>query len=178
MLPIPDNHPLRRYFAGLVESTFCARVGLCDPTLTDYLSDLLVNFTHIEQLQLIRNAQGKPLEQIAAMLLVVLDDDGQTSAEHDRAVYRHIGDYALFWTGLYPEQLRRLRCDSPDLLIDYTLQGKRSYATVAELCSEDADPPSELFRHLSEDFESCVYGLGLVREGLTHTPGTEHGLLY
>lgn len=181
MRPIPVHHPLRRYFAGLVESAFCAEVGLCDPKLMDYLCELLVSFTHIEQLQMIRNAQGKRLEQVASMLTVLFDEEPESAVERDCLVYRHIGDYTLFWTGVYPEQLRRLRCDSPDLLIDYTQQGKRSYALVAELQEEDGAPPASLFHHLAEDFECCVHGLGLVRRSMEagdtrgQTPG---GLVY
>ena len=50
--------------------------------------------------------------------------EGRTSRE----MHRHIGDFTLFWTGVYPEVLKRLR--SPmhkDHFIDYCEQGKRSY---------------------------------------------------
>ncbi len=51
------------------------------------------------------------------------------------------------------------------MLLDCVSQGTRSYAIVSELaCSDDA-LPAALFRDLSEDFEYCLYGLGLVRRG-------------
>jgi len=163
MESISPNHPLRRLFTGLVEYAFCTEVGMCDPALTDYLTDLLVNFTHIDRLNAIRNVRGKRLDQIAAMLAVMSDDLPANGVERDRVMYRHIGDYTLFWAGVYPEQLKRVARDPSDVLLDYVTQGKRSYAIVSQLATEGDAPPSSLFRHLSEDFEYCLYGLGLVR---------------
>ena len=50
--------------------------------------------------------------------------EGRTARE----VHRHIGDFTLFWTGLYPEMLKRLRSAFlRDSFIDYCEQGKRLY---------------------------------------------------
>ena len=76
---ISESHPLRRHFAGLVEHAFCTEVGMCNPSLTKYVADLLVNFTHIDTLNVIRNARGKPIEQIASMLLVLLKEHPATN---------------------------------------------------------------------------------------------------
>ncbi len=169
MESIRRDHPLRRLFAGLVEYAFCTEVGMCDPVLTEYVVDLLVSFTHVDRLHAIRNAQGKHLEHIAAMLTVLSDEQPVTPVDRDRTMYRNIGDYTLFWAGVYPEQLRRSSRNPSDVLLDYVSQGKRSYAIVSQLAGEDDAPPSSLFRHLSEDFEFCLYGLGLVRRGWEQT---------
>lgn len=171
MESIRKNHPLRRLFSGLVEHAFCTKVGMCDPTLTEYLADLLVDFTHVDRLNAIRNAQGKRLDQIAAMLTVLSDEQPVNATERDRTMYRHIGDYTLFWAGVYPEQLKRTMPVRSDVLLDYVSQGKRSYAIVSQLAREDDAPPPSLFRHLSEDFEYCLYGLGLVRHGWEESEG-------
>lgn len=138
---------------------------MCDPALTEYLADLLVEFTHVDRLNAVRNAQGKRLDQIAATLSVLSDQQSTGAVERDQTLYRHIGDYTLFWAGVYPEQLKRDRHLRVDALQDYVAQGRRSYAIVSDLAKEDDRPPSSLFRHLSEDFEFCLYGLGLVRRG-------------
>lgn len=163
MLRISDDHPLRRHFAGLVEHAFYAEVGMCDPRLTSYLAELLVSFTHVDYLNAVRRAQGKRLEQIATMLLILAEEKPATEAERDRAMYRQIGDYTLFWAGVFPEQLKEARHYPSDTLLDYVRQGKQSYAIVSDLATEADAPPSSLFRHLSEEFEVCLYGLGLVR---------------
>ena len=162
---IREDHPLRRLFAGLVENAFCTQVGVCDPALTAYLSDLLVNFTHVDRLSIIRNVEDRRLDQIAAMLTVLSGEQSVEPIERDRTTYQQIGDYTLFWAGVYPEQLKRAARHPSDVLFDYVSCGKRSYAIVSRLVDEDDAPPSSLFRHLSEEFESCLYGLGLVRRG-------------
>lgn len=177
MQPISDNHPLRRLFAGMVENAFCTEVGICDPSLLEYLSDLLVNFTHVDQLNALRNAAGKRLEELAAMLALAYEEQDRSTTERDREVYRHIGDYSLFWAGLYPEQLKRIRYDSPDVLLDYVCQGKRCYAIASNLATPETEPPSTLLLHLSEEFEECIHGLGLVRRTIERTlpDGGNHG---
>jgi hypothetical protein len=172
MLPIPPEHPLRRLFAGVVEHSFFAGVGMADPLLTEYLAELLVTFTHIDQLKVVSQADEKALSQVAHMLALVSAENLDSAQDRDRLVYRHIGDYTLFWAGVYPEQLRRARCDSPDLLLDYVQQGKRSYAIVGELVDEEGVPPARLFRQLSEEFETCIEGLHLVRKELERDDGT------
>jgi len=149
----------------LVEHAFCAEVGLCHPRLTAYLTDLLVDFTRVDRLIAVEHASGKRLEQVAGMLGVGDDERLLTQVERDRLVYRNIGDYTLFWAGVYPEQLKRVSRDPSDVLLDYVAQGRKSYAIVSRLAGEDDAPPSSLFRHLSDDFEYCLYGLGLVRKG-------------
>lgn len=163
MRAIRKNHPLRLYFSGLVEDAFCSQVGMCNPTLTDYVVDLLVDFTHVDRLRAIRNAQDKKLDQIAAMLAIADDEHPHSSRERDCTMYRYIGDYTLFWAGVFPEDLKTPRRRS-DVLLDYVSQGKQCYALVSQLSAEDGAPPASLFRHLSEDFEFCLYGLGVVRQ--------------
>lgn len=165
---ISDDHPLRHLFTGLVEHTFCTRVGVCDPKLTDYLSDLLVRFIHVDELAAIARAEEKGIEQIASALAVAMGEKPKSTEDRDRSMYRHIGDYTLFWAGVFPEQLRRR--STRDLLLEYVNRGKKSYAIVSKLEREDGPAPASLFRHLSEDFEYCLYGLGLVRKEWEHAP--------
>jgi len=162
---VGPGHPLRKLFSGLVENAFCAEVGMCDPALTAYVADLLVDFTRVDRLAVIEHGQGKRLEQIAAMAIVHAEEPPATQLERDRMVYRNIGDYTLFWAGVYPEQLKRAARDPADVLLDYVSQGKKSYAIVSKLADADQEPSPSLFQHLSDDFECCLHGLGLVRRG-------------
>ncbi len=165
MESISADHPLRRLFSGLVEHAFCAEVGMCDPGLTSYVADLLVDFTHVDRLNAVREARAKGIEQVAANLALAMDGEPTSAVERDRKVYRSIGDYTLFWAGVYPEHLKLEERDPSSVLIDFVSQGKRSYAIVAQLGRDDDRPPAALFRHLSEDFEFCLHGLSLVRRG-------------
>lgn len=164
-LPIPPDHALHRWFSGLVQQAMYADVGLCDPTLVDYLADMLTQFIHADRIFPFRDAQGRPIEDVAELLEHVLHQPSPAPQVRDRVIYRHIGDFTLFWTSIYPENLRRLRAQHrKDHLLDYTQQGKRSYAIASELSDADAEPPASLLKLLSDEFETCMYGLGIVRE--------------
>lgn len=148
---------------------------MCNPALTGYLVDLMVDFTHVDRYAAIRSARGKRIDQIAAILAAMSDESLADPAARDRAMYRHIGDYTLFWAGIYPEQLHRTHRAASDVLLDFVSQGKRSYAICSELGTESDRFPPSLFRNLSDDFESCLYGLGLVRRGLEERPADGSG---
>jgi hypothetical protein len=103
---------------------------------------------------------------MAEMLEALNDQRPGEGESRRRAIHRHIGDFALFWIGLYPDGLPNTRRTVvPDRMIDYVGQGKQSYAIAATLFDEDSEPPGSLLRRLSEDFEVCAHGLGRVRRG-------------
>jgi len=171
MKPVREDHPLKRFFRGLIENVFEADLGMCSPALVDYLAELLTEFIHVDRLRAIRDADGRPLDQIAEMLALLArtEDAALAAVRRKEVIYRHIGDYTLFWSGLYPESLRSRRVvRTKDRLLDYVRQGKRSYAIASALSREDAAPPPALLRQLSEDFESCAHGLELVRREWEH----------
>ena len=174
--PLSEHHPLRRLFAGIVENVLYSDLGVCDPAVADYLVDLLIEFLHFDRIHALKSVGGKRLEDVAEMITDAHLGPDVTGAVRDRIVHQHIGDYTLFWSGVYPENLKRLRSsDRKDHLVDYLEQGKRSYFIAAELTGERSDPPARVFRQLSDQFEFCVYGLGLVRKGWErHAPQSFH----
>lgn len=168
--PIPISHPLRRLFRSLTEGTFSRTLGWPEPDVIGYVSDVLADFAHMENLYRIRNARGHRVEEVAEMLLEgdMLHRAG--SPDRERQVQKHIGDYTLFMTGLFPEYVRRMttrRVLAPaDAFLDYMHVGKRAYGVVATFTEGGYAESAPLFRKLSENFELCVYGLGHVRQAL------------
>jgi hypothetical protein len=158
----PPDHPLRRLFAGVTEVTFQTRFGVADPDLIDYLSALLSRFIHVNAIHRLRDAAGRRLDQVVDMVAEVADlpPEGRTARE----VHRHIGDFALFWTGVYPEALDRLRSAAcKDCFIDYCSQGKRSYYIASTYEADTYREEAGVLRRLSDEFELCAYGLREVR---------------
>jgi hypothetical protein len=156
------NHPLRRLFAGLTEHTFIETLGVADPALTDYLSGLLSRFIHMDAVYRLKDAAGKQLQGVVEMVVQAesMPPEGRTRRE----IHRQIGDYALFWTGVYPEALKRLRSVySKDHFVDYCAQGKRSYFIASTFEGEDYRDEAPVLRRLSQEFELCAYGLTQVR---------------
>jgi hypothetical protein len=154
-----SEHPLCRFFSGITEHTFMETLGVGDPRLVDYLSILLSRFIHMDEVNRLR---GERLEQVADMLREAQAlPPGATSRE----VHRHIGDFTLFWTGVYPEALERLRSVlTKDHFINYCEQGKRSYYIASTFENDPYRDEAPVLRRLSEQFELCAYGLRRVRE--------------
>src|SRR5436309_14645030 len=120
---ISEHHPLRRLFGALTEKSFVELLGWPDPNVTEYVSNLLVEFTHTDQLYQIRNERGERIDTLVDMLYeseVLLEVQ---SLDREREVHRHIGDFTLFMVGLLSEYLRwvkiHIRIDSKDCHLDY-----------------------------------------------------------
>ena len=172
--PKPD-HPLRKLFSGLTEQTFMATLGVADPPLTDYLSELLSRFIAMDNVYRLRDLTGRRLEEVVDMVIEAeaMPPEGRTRRE----VHRHIGDFTLFWTGVYPEMLRKLRSAlTRDQFVDYCEQGKRSYYIASTFEDDPYRDEAPVLRRLSEEFELCAYGLNQVRrewerhQGYTNPP--------
>ena len=167
---IPKRHPLVRLFGMLTETNFVRHLAWPDVEVIGYLTNVLTDFVHVDQLYKVRNAQGRRVEEVAEMLAEGDLLHRADTVDREREVHRHIGDYTLFTAGIFPEFLRRLRTSkiliSPDALLDYVQVGKRSYQIVAEFTYGPYAESAPLFRKLSENFELCVYGLGYVRADL------------
>ena len=159
-----DDHrqvPLQGFFAGIAEYAFETRLGIADPPLVDYIAGLLTRFIHADSLYAVRNLAGRRLEEVGEMLV-----EGKSRVgDARREVHRHIGDFTLFWTGVYPEALRRVQTKvSGDRFIDYCTQGKRAYHIASTIPAEDDDVRSEVLERLSQEFELCAFGLNEARK--------------
>jgi hypothetical protein len=167
---LPPTHPLHRLFRGLTESTFMQELGIGDPGLVGYVANLLARFVPSQEVWRLRDAQGRRIGEVAAM---IAEAESSTDDNRRRECYQHVGDYTLFWTGVYPEALGRLQStDSADHLIDLQVQGKRSYYVASTLGAEEAP----VLRRLSAEFELCAFGLSRVRrEWERHDPEPPRG---
>lgn len=156
----PRHGQLKRFFSGLAQHTFFTELGMADPPLVDYLSEMLVRFVHLDAVYRIRDLAGRRLEQVGQMLL----EAQQRVGDARREIYRHIGDFTLFWTGVYPEGLKRLQAaDRLDYFVDYCTQGKRSYWIASTYDDPQYDEQNRVLERLSQHFELCAYGLRQMR---------------
>jgi hypothetical protein len=172
---ISRNHPLRTLFQHLVRGNFRRGAQLDDADVADYVSGLLTEFTHVENLYRIRNAKGQRLGDVAEMLIesnFLLD---APSFDRERAVRKHVGDFTLFFTGLFPEavgSLPKLKPLSLDTFVDYVAAGKESYRVVSAFNLFEYREEAPLFGKLAYHFEQCVHGLNLVKRDLEQMQGT------
>lgn len=164
-----QTHPLEPFFQQVVRNSYEGKLGLNDPDVTGYVAHLLCEFSQVENLYKLRDANGRLLEELDAMLLAADPVNGTASSfDAERSVRKHIGDYALFVGGMYPEAIapgHRHRRPQPTLG-ELIRAGKESYFIVSQFNLFEYEQEAPLFARLSDSFERCLLGLSLVREDL------------
>jgi len=162
------NQSLRELFDELLSRNFEENLHCSDREIVKYLANLLTDFSRAEKLYAIRNASGKTLEDVGEMLLESNPLFEAPSFDREREVRKHIGDFTLFFVGLFPEAVNRwrLRRQRLDSLLDYVRTGKESYFIVSEFNLFEYKDDAPLFKKMSEQFEACVFGLNLVKRDL------------
>ncbi len=182
---------LRELFQQLVEKNYSS-IGLRDAELTGYIAAMLEEFASTDNLYRLRSAAGEPLDTVAGMLAASdpVYGSGESFAR-EREVRQHVGDFALFFTGMFPESLNRSRRRHAllqganyfsDTLLDYVAAGKESYRMVSnfERCQaaelqwraerqemRGSGPYAGiLFAQLAAEFERCMYGLNRLKSEL------------
>jgi len=166
---IPESHPLQELFTELVHYHFDRELKLRDSALQDYIASILTEFCECEQLFKICNANNRPLEDVGEMLLESDPIYGPApSFDRERQVRKHIGDYTLFLSGMFPESINRFRLRHARLenFVDFLKAGKESYYIVSKFDQFEYVKLAPLFATLAHEFESCVYGLNLVKSDL------------
>jgi len=166
---IPESHPLQDLFTELIHQHFNHDLGLRDSALQDYVASVLTEFCECEQLFKIRNANNRSIEDVGEMLLEADPVYGPApSFDRERQVRKHIGDYTLFLSGMFPESINRFRLRRARLenFVDFLKAGKESYYIVSKFDQFEYVKLAPLFAKLAHEFESCVYGLNLVKSDL------------
>jgi hypothetical protein len=166
---IPESHSLTHLFGELIHHHFDRDIGLRDSEVQDYIVNMLSEFCEIEQMLKIRNANERPLDDVGEMLLEADPIYGPApSFDRERQVRKHIGDYTLFLAGMFPESINhfRLRRQRLENFVDFVKAGKESYFIVSKFDQFEYARLAPLFGKLSHEFESCVYGLNLVKGDL------------
>ena len=166
---IPDDHPLQKLFLELVARHYAEEIGIRDPELVGYVAHVLTEFCDAEQLYKIHDLAGRPLTDVGEMLMESNPVFGPApSFDRERQVRKHIGDYTLFFAGMFPESINqlRLRRERVENFIDWVKAGKESYYIVSKFDCFEYTKVAPLFQKLSNQFEQCVYGLNCVKSEL------------
>ncbi|MBI4637075.1 MAG: hypothetical protein HY727_12065 [Candidatus Rokubacteria bacterium] len=151
---------LERFFARVIRASF-GDLGLSDEAVVAYLANLLTRFARTENLYP-RGVREVRLETIADLLLEIQGAWQLSSPyfepEREVTLRRHIGDYTLFMTGLFPERVERMASTR-----HYIAQGKRAYHFVSEHARVSGRAAAPPYRRLAERFESYVGVLDYAR---------------
>jgi hypothetical protein len=165
---IPESSPLLHFFQEVVEHNY-DELGIRSPEVQNYVANLLTEFCEMQNLYKIKNAEGRALMDLGEMLLESDPIIGPApSFDRERQVRKHIGDYSLFFTGMFPESLNRSRLRRTRLegLIDFVKAGKESYYIVSKFEYFEYAKVAPLFRRMSQEFEQLVFGLNQIKNEL------------
>src|SRR5258707_14576417 len=164
-----ESHPLQKLFTELVGRPYAEMIGIRDPQLVAYVAHLLTEFCDADQLFKIRNTAGRPLDDIGEMMPQSDPVFRPAPSFHrEPQARKHIGDYTLFFAGMFPESInhRRLRRNRVENFLDWMKAGKESYYIVSKFDCFEYTKVAPLFEKLSTRFEQCVYGLNCVKNDL------------
>jgi hypothetical protein len=164
---IPLEPSLRQLFHDVVSECYDARLGLRDAEISSYVADLLTEFCRADNVYRIRDAAGRPVREVGEMLHASDPVHGTASSfGEERERRKHIGDYTLFVTGMYPESMNRWGDRQRDSFLEMVHAGKESYYIVSQFDLFEYAKEAPFFGRLSGSFEACIYGLNMVREEL------------
>ncbi len=166
---IPESHPLQNLFVEMVGRHYAQEIGIRDSQVVNYVAHLLTEFCEAEQLFKVRNAAERRLSDVGEMLIESDPVYGPApSFEREREVRKHIGDYTLFFAGMFPESINhyRLRRNRVENFVEWIKAGKESYYVVSKFEHFEYEKVAPLFARLSRNFEDCVYGLNMVKNEL------------
>lgn len=157
----PAGTSLTRFFGQRIRRSL-ADLGIPSETVAGYLGTLLARFVPADQLYAIRDAAGWRLDSIAELLREAERTWDFRAADfnplRERDVRQHIGDYALFMCGLFPERVARWA--STDL---YLRAGQHAYRVVADFERAALRPDARLFATLAAGFAQYAAALAYMR---------------
>lgn len=134
------------------------------PEMERYLTDLLVRFIHDDEIYRIQDESGNRVTNVADLV-----EEGDVrlranSFEREREVHKHLGDFLLFWSGVFPEYLSALRTAPPfNSRLDLDAQARESYYVASTFDYPPFDAEAPLLGRLSRQFDAYQEGLRIVR---------------
>ena len=161
-MEVVESGLLPRFFERATRQSF-RDLALDDPPAVRYLADLLTRFARAEALHAVRELPARRLDTVADSLLAIQRvwewDSPDFNPEAERVLRRHIGDYTLFMTGVFPEHVERLAVTDY-----YQHEGRRAYRFVSETARAEGRVDAPLFKRLSDRFEHYAGALSYTRK--------------
>ena len=162
---VPGLYP---FFRRHVQQGF-SDGNLNQPAVIDYVSDLLTRFARVSAAFPFRNSEGRPIDNIAGLLVewhAALGDERRPPGRaRETALLHHMADYALFMSGLFRERLQ-----ARGQIAYYREQGVGAFARCARL--ETLPDRARVLYRVSRDFQPIADTLDrLWHQRLPSAPG-------
>ena len=150
---------IEKYFAGIAENTFHTQLGVVNPPLVNYVTNLLIRFVRLDNFYRVRSISGKPILDVDELV----GEATMRLGDAKREILQYIGDFTLFWLGVFPESFQK-NGERTAKYNNFCEHGSRSYEIASQIeTTDDEAPDSGVLETLSESFELCAYGIQEVR---------------
>ncbi len=153
-----SSQKLKQFFLSMTRRSF-DQLGVGDREITDYIASMLTEFSRADRWLMLREADGRRLASVVEMVLARLGLQGHERIVSERTLYKYIGDYTLFMSGLFRGYVER-----GGYLNYYFAEGKRSYHEVSKLDVSLYRPGFLMFEELSKGFENYSGALDYMRK--------------
>ena len=160
------------YFYILVRHVL-RRSGINDRVVADYIAEILAEYSNIERTQCRVHGQPEPLNYFFEMLLALQRADDRNNFE----LRAHIGNHALFITGVFPDRIR-VRAEKrgfPDLRY-FEGMGRASFRAASDHRLAQRYDLAELFDTLADRFRTVRGALNDLSERLLAWDDDRHAL--
>ena len=157
------SHASFRLFAYVMVRHALQRAGEGDRALADYVSSIVVHFGFRDRAQ--RIAKGD--DEVYDALVNLVDDINDGDSRRSFLVRTHLGNYALWLSGLFPDYIeqRRWRRGGPDLEY-YEEMGRRGFQLAADHHLAEEHGLTTLYATAAERFGILRLALNAVSDSL------------
>jgi hypothetical protein len=152
----------RLYFYLLVRHTL-VRAGINDRVVADYLAEMMSDFARTDRSHCVLPGQSTALDYFFEMLDALRQADDHTAF----SVRLHVGNYALFLSGVFPERIQsRAQMRGFPGLSYYRQMGQTQYRLASDHRLARRYDLVEVLGTLSERFETARVALNDIADRL------------
>jgi hypothetical protein len=142
--------------------------GLNDRVLTDYVASLLETFSDRARMRSPADGSDGPIQYLSDMLIALRN----ASSTQTFLIRAHVGNYALFISGIFPETVQsRSQRGAPDVSY-YEDLGRSNYKVAASHRVARSASLSEVFDQLADRFREVRRALNRLSDSLLHLDGS------
>ena len=147
--------------------------GLNDRSVSDYVASLLATFSDCARLRSPADGATGPLQYVSDMLIALQ----AASPTQSFLIRAHVGNYALFITGIFHESVQcRSQRGAPDLEF-YEDVGRANYKAAASHRVARSAALSGVYEQLAEQFHDVRLALNRLSDSLLHLDDTHTPLI-
>jgi len=138
--------------------------GLDDRVVSDYVASLLATFSDRARMRSPADGSTSPIQYVSDMLIAL----NHASPTQTFLIRAHVGNYALFVTGIFHESVHsRAQRGAPQLGF-YEEVGRASFKAAASHQVARSAALSEVYERLAEDFHEVRLALNRLSDTVLH----------